>query len=63
MILEKLRGRSGNVVQWNVGIIKGPNVQNSLPMSISTDVGKKLHLHKMILVIAGVNGRVLSVMP
>ena len=33
-----------------------------LPISTPTDVGKKLHLHKMILVIDGVNERVLSVM-
>ena len=33
-----------------------------LQVSISTDIGKKLHLHLMILVIDVVNKRVLSVM-
>ena len=35
---------------------------DSFPISTSTDVGKKLHLHLMILVIDGVNEIVLSVM-
>ena len=33
-----------------------------LPKSISKDVGKTLHLHEIISVIAGVNERVLSLM-
>ena len=35
---------------------------DSLPISTSADVGKKLRLHLMILVIDGVNEKVLSVM-
>ena len=42
-------------------VSKGPKY-SFLPKSISIDIGKNLHLLLMILVIDGVNERVLSVM-
>ena len=54
-------GRSFPILEFVILFLRVLSTE-SLSISTSTDVGKKLCLHEMILVIDGVNERMLSVM-